>query len=260
VVNKNLRSRNNCRWIGLPEDVKVFWLLAFLFCVSGASGFAATRLESGERQVSLLELYTSEGCSSCPPAEAWISQRYRGSAERRSIVPVAFHVDYWDQLGWKDRFARAEFTARQQLYSASWKRGSVYTPCFVVNGQEWDGWFRGQTPPGGQQINVGNLEALVDGDRVEVSFTPIARSKEYVVFVAPLAMQASSDVQTGENRGRRLNHDFVALALASTKMESRGSFFRAVSQVSLGGAQAIAVWVTLDHSLVPIQAVGGPLE
>ena len=231
-----------------------------MFGISGASGLAATRLESGERQVSLLELYTSEGCSSCPPAEAWISQRFGSPVNRDSIVPVAFHVDYWDQLGWKDRFARAEFTARQQLYSASWKRGSVYTPCFVFNGQEWEGWFRGETPPNGQQIDVGNLEALVDGTRVDVRFTPIARSKAYVVFVTPLAMQTSSDVRAGENRGRRLNHDFVALSLASTKMESSDPLFRAVLQLSMDGAQAIAVWVTLDHSLVPIQAVGGRLE
>ena len=231
-----------------------------MFGISGASGLAATRLESGERQVSLLELYTSEGCSSCPPAEAWISQRFGSPVNRDSIVPVAFHVDYWDQLGWKDRFARAEFTARQQLYSASWKRGSVYTPCFVFNGQEWEGWFRGETPPNGQQIDVGNLEALVDGTRVDVRFTPIARSKAYVVFVAPLAMQTSSDVRAGENRGRRLNHDFVALSLASTKMESSDPLFRAVLQLSMDGAQAIAVWVTLDHSLAPIQAVGGRLE
>jgi hypothetical protein len=240
--------------------VKVFRLLAFLLCVSGASGWATTRLESGEQQVSLLELYTSEGCSSCPPAEAWISQRYGGSAERRSIVPVAFHVDYWDQLGWKDRFARADFTARQQLYSTSWRRGSVYTPCFVFNGQEWEGWFRGETPPSGQQTDVGNLEALIDGDRVEVRFAPIARSKEYVVFVSPLAMQVSSEVRAGENRGRRLNHDFVALSLATSKMESRDSLFRAILQVSPNGAQAIAVWVTPEHSLVPVQAVGGRLE
>lgn len=231
-----------------------------MFGISGASGLAATRLESGERQVSLLELYTSEGCSSCPPAEAWISQRFGSPVNRDSIVPVAFHVDYWDQLGWKDRFARAEFTARQQLYSASWKRGSVYTPCFVFNGQEWEGWFRGETPPNGQQIDVGNLEALVDGTRVDVRFTPIARSKAYVVFVAPLAMQTSSDVRAGENRGRRLNHDFVALSLASIKMESSDPLFRAVLQLSMDGAQAIAVWVTLDHSLAPIQAVGGRLE
>jgi hypothetical protein len=240
--------------------VKVFLSLAFLFCVSGTSGLAATRLESGEQQVSLLELYTSEGCSSCPPAEAWISERYAGLIEQRAIVPVAFHVDYWDQLGWKDRFAKAEFTARQQLYSASWRHGSVYTPCFVFNGQEWEGWFRGETPSRGPSIDVGNLEALIDGDKVDVRFTPIERSKEYVAFVAPLAMEVSSEVRAGENTGRQLNHDFVARSLVSSKMQSRDSVFRAVLPVSLDGAQAIAVWVTLDHSLAPVQAVGGRLE
>ncbi|HET9374381.1 MAG TPA: DUF1223 domain-containing protein [Chthoniobacterales bacterium] len=240
--------------------MKVFGLLAVLLCVSGMSGRAAIRLESGAQQVGLLELYTSEGCSSCPPAEAWISRRYGGLIEQRSIVPVTFHVDYWDQLGWKDRFAKVEFTARQRLYSASWGRGSVYTPCFVFNGQEWGGWFRGETPAGGRSIDVGNLEALIDGDKVEVRFTPIARSKEYVAFVAPLAMQANSDVRAGENQGHRLNHDFVALSLASSKMESRDALFRAVLQVSMDGARAMAVWVTLDHSLVPVQAVGGRLE
>jgi hypothetical protein len=246
--------------MGLSDHVKALFLLATLFSVSGPNGLSAIHLESGQPQVSLLELYTSEGCSSCPPAEAWLSQRYRGSAERRSIVPVAFHVDYWDQLGWKDRFAKAEFTSRQQLYSASWKRGSVYTPCFVFNGQEWEGWFRGDTPPNGQQREVGNLEVFIEGDRADVRFTPVTRSKEYVVLVAPLAMQASSEVRAGENRGRRLSHDFVALSLVSAKMEAGDSGFRAVLPMSLSGAQAIAVWVTLDHSLLPIQAVEGRLE
>ena len=233
--------------------------LVFLFCISAASGLAAIRLESGETQVSLLELYTSEGCSGCPPAEAWIQQHYGGTTQWRSTVPVAFHVDYWDQLGWKDRFAKPEFTARQQLYSANWNRRSVYTPCFVLNGEEWQGWFHGGLPPGGLQV-VGNLKATVKGDTVDVGFTPELKAKEYLVFVAPLAMQASSEVQSGENQGRHLNHDFVALSLVSSKLESQGSAFGTTLQVSMNGARAIAVWITLSHSLVPIQAVGGPLE
>lgn len=235
-------------------------LLVFLLCAANASGLAATRLESGDTQVSLLELYTSEGCSSCPPAEAWIGQHFAGAAEWRSIVPVAFHVDYWDQLGWKDRFAKREFTARQQLYSASWNHSSVYTPCFVLNGEEWQGWFRDGTLPGGLRVIVGNLVATIKGDVVNVRFTPAIKPKEYFVFIAPLAMQASSDVQAGENSGRHLHHDFVALSLVSTKLEPHDSALESVLQVSMSGARAIAVWVTLDHSLVPIQATGGPLK
>ena len=240
--------------------MKAFRPLVFLFGVLSASGLAATRLESGEQQVSLLELYTSEGCSSCPPAENWLAQRYGKLDEWRRVVAVAFHIDYWDQLGWKDPFAKPEFTSRQQLYSASWKSGSVYTPCFVLNGQEWPGWFRGEALPSGQQAVTGNLEAVVRGDTVEARFAPTTKSKEYVIFVAPLALQTSSDVRAGENRGRHLSHNFVALSLSSTKMEARDSAFGALLQVPLSSAQAIAIWITLDHSLVPIQAVGGLLE
>src|SRR5260370_8951353 len=107
---------------------------------------------------------------------------------------------------------------------------------------------------------VGKLEGAIKENTGEVRFAPAKESKEYVVFVAPLAMQASSDVRAGENRGRRLNHDFVALSIDSAKMESRDSAFRAVLQLSLNGAQAIAVWVTQHRSLVPIQPVGGRLE
>ena len=89
----------------------------------------------------LVELFTSEGCSSCPPADAWISQLKESPDLWKKIVPVAFHVDYWNNLGWRDRFAKPEFTARQRRYVAAWGGDSVYTPGFVVNGKEWRDWF-----------------------------------------------------------------------------------------------------------------------
>jgi hypothetical protein len=236
--------------------------LVFLMFASSGIGLAGTRLESGKAQVPLLELYTSEGCSSCPPAEAWLGQYHTGSTGWRSLVPVAFHVDYWDQLGWKDRFSKPEFTLRQQSYSAGWAGGSVYTPCFILNGEEWKGWFGGANPPTGSGTVIGNLEATVENGRVDVRFTPVAETRQYEVFVAPLAMETSSDVAAGENRGRHLKHDFVVLSLAKSKLEpdTRGSGLVATLRFSTNGARAIAVWVTQEHSLAPIQAVGGPLE
>src|SRR6516164_9572668 len=97
-------------------------------------GKEVARFESGPAQVSLLELYTSEGCSSCPPAEAWLGELSRNPNLWRAVVPVSFHVDYWDNLGWKDGFSSREFTLRQRFYAASWGSESVYTPGFVLNG------------------------------------------------------------------------------------------------------------------------------
>jgi hypothetical protein len=236
--------------------------LVFLLFASSGTGLAGNRLESGKTQVSLLELYTSEGCSSCPRAEVWVGQYHTVSAGWRSLVPVAFHVDYWDQLGWKDRFAKPEFTLRQQSYAAGWRNGSVYTPCFILNGKEWKGWFLGANPPTGSETVVGNLEATIENGRVDVRFSPAMESRQYEVFVAPLAMETSSDVAAGENRGRHLKHDFVVLSLAKSKLEpdTRGSDLVATLPFSTSGAGAIAVWVTEERSLAPIQAVGGPLE
>src|ERR1043166_2112982 len=106
----------------------------------GSATAATTTFESGDTQTALVELFTSEGCSSCPPAEKWLSAFKSNPDLWKKTVPVAFHVDYWDHLGWTDRFAKPEFTVRQQRYAAGFGGDSVYTPGFVINGKEWRGW------------------------------------------------------------------------------------------------------------------------
>src|SRR6476661_2706945 len=81
--------------------------------------------ESGDTQNSLIELFTSEGCSSCPPAEKWLSAFKSNPDLWKKIVPVAFHVDYWNHLGWRDRVSTPEVTQRQQHYAAGRGGGSV---------------------------------------------------------------------------------------------------------------------------------------
>src|SRR5271155_1572909 len=90
--------------------------------------------DSTTRRVSLLELYTSEGCSSCPPAEEWLSKLKENPRLWKDYVPVAFHVDYWDGLGWPDRFASPAYTQRQRSYAQVWGGDTVYTPELVVDG------------------------------------------------------------------------------------------------------------------------------
>jgi hypothetical protein len=88
--------------------------------------------QSDKTQTALVELYTSEGCSSCPPAEEWFSTLSANPGLWKQFVPVAFHVDYWDDLGWKDSFATPAYTQRQRDYAAAWGSSSVYTPGFVL--------------------------------------------------------------------------------------------------------------------------------
>jgi hypothetical protein len=100
---------------------------------------------SGTDRVRVIELFTSEGCSSCPPADAWLNRLMNDPELWRSIVPVAFHVDYWDHIGWQDRFADADFSDRQRRYAAL-HDDRIYTPAFFINGGIWREFFSGRQP------------------------------------------------------------------------------------------------------------------
>ena len=133
-----------------------------------ARGGDAT-FESGRARTHLIELFTSEGCSSCPPAEAWLSKLKDEPRLWRDFVPLAFHVDYWDRLGWRDPFAARQWTARQYAHSAHWNSGGVYTPGFVLDGREW----RDRRLPDAGREEPGVLKiALGSGDKVNASFAP----------------------------------------------------------------------------------------
>ncbi|TPW10725.1 MAG: hypothetical protein FD130_2142 [Halothiobacillaceae bacterium] len=122
--------------------------------------WADLMLTSTVQRTAVLELYTSEGCSSCPPADRWLHQFTTDARLWRDIVPLAFHVDYWDYLGWRDRFAHPEHTARQQTYAAIGGIKTVYTPGLVLNGREWRGWFERRTLPIPPAAAVGVLTGV----------------------------------------------------------------------------------------------------
>ena len=113
-------------------------LVAALAAAADAGAAASCRAASGDTTSALVELYTSEGCDSCPPADRWLSQ-LDGARDRamagRSFVAVAYHVDYWDRLGWKDRFGSADFTARQNEQTRRQQAGFVYTPQVSIQGR-----------------------------------------------------------------------------------------------------------------------------
>jgi hypothetical protein len=219
---------------------------------------STARFESGPTQVSLLELYTSEGCSSCPPAEAWLSSLAQNPELWKTVVPVAFHVDYWNNLGWKDEFSSREFTQRQRHYAANWGSGSVYTPGFVLNGAEWQEW--GRAIADNQNRQPGKLIVLATGSQIKVTFSPSRSSGPYSVEIAPLKMNVTSRVTAGENRGRTLTHQFIAVNLVRADLSQSGENFGGDVSCSIDEADALAVWITRAGSLTPIQAAGGLLR
>lgn len=218
---------------------------------------------SGSEQVALVELYTSEGCSSCPPADRWLS-RLDGDADLWArFVPVAFHVDYWDYIGWQDRFAERAHSDRQRRYIDEGAARVVYTPGMFVAGQEWLDWRRGDDPPHGR-AKPGELTVRVDDGSIAVQFAPSMRKDAALrVHVAILGMGLESDVTRGENRGRRLQHDFVVLDHKELRMTRSSAGYKAIAALDdagSDGSRALAVWVSAADSLTPIQATGGLLN
>jgi len=245
---------------GIAAVVIMIWLAAGYILASESTTF-----ESGETQNSLIELFTSEGCSSCPPAEKWISNLKSNPDLWKKVVPVAFHVDYWDHLGWRDRFSKREFTERQRRYAAAWGGDSVYTPGFVLNGREWRGWFGAPSWPAASE-KVGVLRVtLNNGVNLTAEFTPQNMQLSALTLnVAVLGNDLQSDVARGENAGRKLRHDFVVLELAKIDMVAgaNGWTGSATLQRDFGGdkATALAAWVTAPETSTPIQATGGWLK
>ncbi|HWY75609.1 MAG TPA: DUF1223 domain-containing protein [Verrucomicrobiae bacterium] len=224
-------------------------------------------VQSGEKQTALLELYSSEGCSSCPPAEEWLSKLKESPGLWREFVPVAFHVDYWDYLGWRDRWGTKYFSNRQRDYAAHWRSDSVYTPGFVLNGSEWRDWSNHKTVPTAGGVKSGVLMASSsDTNHWRVTYAPaMAGETRYEAHAALLSGGLVSDVKAGENRGRKLSHDFVALNLVSAPMvrdgdSLAGEFAFGPHDDAANGRLAIAVWVTKKGHLEPLQAAGGWLN
>ena len=186
-------------------------ITAFAGSLSAATVNAAScQAVSAAQQVTVVELYTSEGCDSCPPADRWLS----GLKRRPDVLAAAFHVDYWDRLGWKDRFADPTFTARQaQTQSHSGAKFS-YTPQVLVNGRDWRRWP--DLPTARQPAVVQVLLKREQTDRVSVQVTPgAAAPAQLALWWAVLEDDHSSAVKAGENAGVTLRHDHVVRSSGS---------------------------------------------
>jgi len=176
--------------------------------------------QTGARTAALVELYTSQGCSSCPPAERWLSAL--GAAyPRERVVPLALHVDYWDYIGWKDSYAKREFSLRQRKLSQLQKLALVYTPQVLLQGRDFRGWGSAAFDAALARINAQpakasvRLEILNLGPSIEVNATvelsDLAQRHDAALYLAAYESKLETRVSAGENRGRRLAQDYVVL-------------------------------------------------
>ncbi len=216
-------------------------------------------ISSPATPVMLVELYTSEGCSSCPPADRWLAELVDTPARLwTQVVPVAYHVTYWDYLGWRDRFAQPQFDERQRRLARR-VGTSVYTPGVFAGGREWRSWRRGRWPQAAASEAAGVLAARVGERQVAVHFASTATDGELRVHLAWLG-EGESRVERGENRGRHLRHAFVVQSLTQQPLEAGddGVWRAVLPRHDAGKASSLALWVS-DAAGNVLQAAGGSL-
>jgi hypothetical protein len=206
---------------------------------AGLSLMAASLLGSeegitGNPQPVLVELFTSEGCSSCPPADALLEKLDRAqSVPGAQVIALSEHVDYWNHIGWADPYSSPAFSARQELYARRFRTNGPYTPQMVVDGR-WE--FVGSDaraaesairsaagqPKVAIRIGKGNGSSLVEVDRL-----PAGKARKANVYVAYAADAGVQDVLRGENKGRRLHHVAIVKDLRQAGTVDDRSAFKA---------------------------------
>jgi hypothetical protein len=215
-------------------------LSAALLLLPGLAAAGVCEARSAPQQTPLVELYTSEGCSSCPPADRWLSSLPAApiGAGQPVVLAAAFHVSYWDRLGWPDRFASPDFTARQAALMRASGARYVYTPQVVVNGRDWRGWPT--LPVAGMAPARASIALQRRGSQVQVSVAPGPGAPPQLgLWWALLEDGHGSAVSAGENRGAQLRHDHVV---------------RQYGQLPAWPAQAAAA---LPPLVVPAKGEGG---
>lgn len=185
-----------------------------------APSFALCEAESGPKTAALVELYTSEGCSSCPPAEELLSQLRRTLGPETEVIPLALHVNYWDYIGWKDPYAQGAFGERQKWLVRANNQRTIYTPQFFVGGAEFRS-RRETLPSEVQRLNTTPATATI---RVQAAISAsgaltLAAEAKAHTDADPLALYLAvtenglvSKVTRGENGGATLRHDHVVRA------------------------------------------------
>ena len=217
------------------ERLSSVFILVLGFFVSMTSQASTCTVKSPEHKVALLELYTSEGCSSCPPADKWLSQLAEKGVDSDHVVPLSLHVDYWNYIGWQDPYSSAQYTDRQK--EIAWRNHlrTIYTPQMVLQGLDFRSWRRVDFTSLLKSVN--NKTAIAD---IRLAITPSSprvlsvtaeasvRNPELYqggrLVLAIFENGLVSSVTAGENDGRELKHDYVVRKMYSPEsLSEKGS-------------------------------------
>jgi hypothetical protein len=246
-------------------------MLRLLILVSFLSTpvFAGTPIvvNSGDRQTAVVELYTSEGCSSCPRADRWLEKLVTAPQQDLDLLALAFHVDYWDHLGWKDRFSNVDYTKRQRVLGANNRQRTIYTPEFFVNGKEarGSGNILNKIQQTNQQPASITLQLTVSREQSELVVAVQTPSEldngepihhRYLVYENKL----STDVKRGENSGKVLRHEQVVRYMSPAQsLQAENQHRIAIDPAWQAENVGIAVLVTSVGAHRYLQAVHTPV-
>lgn len=208
----------------------------------------------------VLELFTSEGCSSCPSADRLLPQLV---TENTSVIPLSFHVDYWNRLGWTDPFSHAEFSDRQREYARQFRLESIYTPQLIINGEfEMVGSNRSTAEADIKSVlkEKATVEVKVDevkkeNNKLSVSCTLNGNMDQTDVMAALVQKHAEMNVKAGENRGAKLSHTNVVRSFVQKPAQQNMKFELDIPHDLTEGNMEIIVYTQQKNNLT-ITGVG----
>jgi hypothetical protein len=237
--------------IAFPTLAPILVISGAMNAGAAAAATPACKAESPATLTPVIELYTSEGCSSCPPADRWLSTLKPLAASGKAVVQ-AFHVGYWDYIGWVDRFAVPAHTQRQREIAAHNRQSNIYTPQLVRNGQDWRDYSRAVTAAGPARASIA-LQKNAD-DAFEALVTPAEGVAAWAAYWTVTEHGHSSKVKAGENAGEFLQHDFVV------RQYVPAGEYRGASKVTLRAVASPAAHPRQVNLVVFEPKTGKPLQ
>ncbi|HZX92259.1 MAG TPA: DUF1223 domain-containing protein [Rudaea sp.] len=232
--------------------------IALILLSAPPAVLADCRVQSSSPRPHLVELYTSSGCNSCPPAERWMSTLRK----HPDLVGLEFHVDYWDTAEWHDPFSDHAYMLRQQVIAKRRNKDQIYTPQIWLDGRVWVNWPAGAPPePAGDEAPIMEL-ALDASDTVHVAVdVGSAGSKpDYRVYAALAETGLSEYVRAGENRGKSLSFDEVVRAFAGPFELPHAEFELKPPPRAKREHTSVVAFVQDEASGDIVQAVRAPLQ